>query len=81
VIRHWFNTHHARKGNPHWTWAVAVVIFIVIAWLSSAGKPGDAQPEALSAGAGSYVASPHFAAVKAGDRQPLHGVPFGDAGP
>ena len=21
VIRHWFNTRHARKGNPHWTWA------------------------------------------------------------
>ena len=20
TIRHWFNTHHARKGNPHWTW-------------------------------------------------------------
>ncbi len=21
VIRHYFNTRHARKGNPHWTWA------------------------------------------------------------
>ena len=21
IIRHWFNTRHARKGNPHWTWA------------------------------------------------------------
>ena len=20
TIRHWFNTNHARKGNPHWTW-------------------------------------------------------------
>ncbi len=20
TIRHWFNTKHARKGNPHWTW-------------------------------------------------------------
>jgi uncharacterized membrane protein len=34
TIRHWFNTHHARKGNPHWTWAATVVIFMVIIWLS-----------------------------------------------
>ena len=38
MIRHWFNTQHARKGNPHWTWAAAVVIFLLIAWLSSAPK-------------------------------------------
>ncbi len=43
TIRHWFNTHHARKGNPHWTWGVTVLLFILIAWLSVA--PG-AQREA-----------------------------------
>jgi uncharacterized membrane protein len=64
IIRHWFNTRHARKGNPHWTWGAAVVIFIVIAWLSSAGKPGDAQTDIVAAGAEPYLASPHFAAVK-----------------
>ncbi len=37
TIRHWFNTRHSRRGNPHWTWAVTVVIFILIAWLSTAG--------------------------------------------
>ena len=36
TIRHYFNTRHARAGNPHWTWAVTVVIFIVMAWLSTA---------------------------------------------
>ncbi|GGL73805.1 urate hydroxylase PuuD [Wenxinia marina] len=36
TIRHWFNTRHARKGSPHWTWAVTVVLFVVIAWLSTA---------------------------------------------
>ena len=36
TIRHWFNTHHARKGNPHWTWGVTVILFILIAWLSVA---------------------------------------------
>ena len=64
VIRHWFNTHHAKKGNPHWTWAVAVVIFIVIAWLSSAGKPGDAKEEVASASAGPFLAASHFPAVR-----------------
>ena len=36
TIRHWFNTKHARKGNPHWTWFVTVVLFLAIAWLSTA---------------------------------------------
>jgi uncharacterized membrane protein len=36
TIRHWFNTKHARKGNPHWTWGVTVILFLVIAWLSTA---------------------------------------------
>ena len=39
TIRHWFNTHHARKGNPHWTWAATVLIFIAIVWLSVAPNP------------------------------------------
>ncbi|MCW1934632.1 urate hydroxylase PuuD [Pararhodobacter zhoushanensis] len=36
TIRHYFNSKHARKGNPTWTWAVTAVIFIVIMWLSIA---------------------------------------------
>lgn len=36
TIRHWFNTKHARKGNPHWTWGLTVILFLVIAWLSTA---------------------------------------------
>lgn len=35
TIRHYFNSMHARKGKPTWTWAATVVIFIVMAWLSS----------------------------------------------
>lgn len=45
TIRHWFNTQHARKGNPHWTWAVTVILFLLIAWLSTAPmrlQPGEA---------------------------------------
>jgi uncharacterized membrane protein len=36
TIRHWFNTKHARKGNPHWTWFVTMLLFLAIAWLSTA---------------------------------------------
>lgn len=41
TIRHYFNTRHARAGNPHWTWAVTVVIFIIMAWLSTAALFDD----------------------------------------
>ena len=34
TIRHYFNTVHARGGNPRWTWAATVVIFLVIMVLS-----------------------------------------------
>lgn len=61
VIRHYFNTRHARKGNPHWTWAVAVVLFLVIAWLSTAPKlPGSAGEEVASRAAEPFLAASHF---------------------
>ena len=64
TIRHWFNTKHARKGNPHWTWFVTVVLFLVIAWLSTAPmrlvSPDDTamNPEALV-----YASAPGFEEV------------------
>ena len=36
TIRHFFNTMHARKGTPYWTWAVTAILFILIMWLSTA---------------------------------------------
>lgn len=42
TIRHYFNTIHARKGHPNWTWAVTAIIFIAIMWLSALKPPiGD----------------------------------------
>ena len=64
IIRHWFNTRHARKGSPHWTWLAAVVIFIVIAWLSTSPKLGDAREEVASANAERFLAAEHFAAAR-----------------
>ncbi|MCZ4347188.1 urate hydroxylase PuuD [Devosia neptuniae] len=64
VIRHYFNTRHARKGNPHWTWAVAVALFLVIAWLSSGPKlPGMAGEEVASRAAESFLSASHFEAA------------------
>ncbi|MCE8009490.1 urate hydroxylase PuuD [Aestuariivita sp.] len=36
TIRHFFNTLHARKGYPHWTWGATAILFIAIIWLSTA---------------------------------------------
>jgi uncharacterized membrane protein len=63
IIRHWFNTRHARKGNPHWTWAAAVVIFIVIAWLSTGPKLTTGAEAIAAPSAAALMESPHFEAV------------------
>jgi uncharacterized membrane protein len=60
IIRHWFNTRHARKGNPHWTWAAAVVIFLVIAWLSSGPKLPTGAETVAAPQTVALMASPHF---------------------
>ncbi len=58
TIRHYFNSLHARSGNPHWTWAATVVIFISIMWLSTVTTP---QTEAqLGARASVFAAAEGF---------------------
>lgn len=42
-IRHYFNTMHARKGDPKWTWAVTAILFILIMWLSTAPMYSDIE--------------------------------------
>jgi uncharacterized membrane protein len=63
VIRHYFNTVHARKGAPHWTWGVATVLFLAIVWLSTAPKVLTDE-EKVSARAETLMASAHFPAVR-----------------
>lgn len=60
TIRHWFNTRHARKGNPHWTWGVTALLFLIIAWLSTA--PMRLQPEdtSLTGSALRFASAPGF---------------------
>jgi len=51
TIRHYFNTMHRTGSGPHWTWAVTVLLMLVIVWLSSV-RPAetweDAEARALT---------------------------------
>ncbi len=62
TIRHYFNSMHARKGRPSWTWAATAVIFIAIMWLSTAPAPrgGGALAAGLPAEASAFSAAPGF---------------------
>jgi uncharacterized membrane protein len=64
TIRHWFNTQHARKGSPHWTWAATAVLFLIIAWLSTAPMKvvdaGEEEGASLSGSALVYASSAGF---------------------
>ena len=60
TIRHWFNTRHARKGNPHWTLGLTVILFLITAWLSTAAMRTQPQEAALSGAALHYASAPGF---------------------
>ena len=60
TIRHWFNTRHARAGSPHWTWGVTVILFLIIAWLSTAPMRLAAPEAALQGEALSLASAPGF---------------------
>ena len=51
TIRHYFNSLHARKGNPHWTWGVTVVLFLIVAWLSTSPDLGGKAEASVPRGA------------------------------
>lgn len=67
TIRHYFNSMHARKGQPSWTWAVTVLLFIVIAWLSTAplmhSSIEESESRALTPTEEIYAQAPGFDAV------------------
>ena len=63
TIRHWFNTRHARKGSPHWTWGVTALLFLVIAWLSTAPMRLVEEQAALTGSALRFAEAPGFDAV------------------
>lgn len=64
TIRHYFNTMHKTGSGPHWTWAVTVLLMILIAWLSTV-KTGetweDAEARELTAYEQKYASAEGFA--------------------
>jgi uncharacterized membrane protein len=61
TIRHYFNTLHARKGRPAWTWLATTILFILIMWLSTQPKLFDGEKDvALSPRAQKFARSPLF---------------------
>ena len=64
TIRHWFNTKHARKGSPHWTWAVTALLFVVIVWLSTIQQVTIDRDNQMSRAAEPFAHAPQFAEVQ-----------------
>jgi len=67
TIRHFFNTMHARKGRPWWTWVATAAIFAAIVALSTAPLfKGDpyAEEAALPAHLDAVVAAAGFDEVR-----------------
>ncbi len=62
TIRHYFNTKHARKGNAHWTWGATVVLFLVVAWLSSL-SPVTERSDAMTPAGERFAAAEGFEGV------------------
>lgn len=63
TIRHYFNSVHARKGEPTWTWAVTLILFILCAWLSTApswGSYEEADARALTPYEQKFASAAHF---------------------
>ncbi|MGZ2259526.1 urate hydroxylase PuuD [Roseobacter sp. A03A-229] len=64
TIRHYFNSMHARQGNPHWTWAVTTLIFIGIMWLSTAPMFRADEPETAQGAALQFAQATGFEEVQ-----------------
>jgi uncharacterized membrane protein len=67
LIRHYFNSMHAGKGQPHWTWGASAVIFVIIMWLSSIPMYQDYDFEAeveVPESVQYVVANPHYEDVR-----------------
>ncbi|MGH1459963.1 MAG: urate hydroxylase PuuD [Paracoccaceae bacterium] len=63
TIRHYFNSLHARKGNPTWTWLATAVLFIVVMWLSTAPMFRAGEPEEASGAALRFAQAEGFGEV------------------
>ncbi|SIT04911.1 Uncharacterized membrane protein [Roseivivax lentus] len=65
TIRHYFNTMHKTGKGPHWTWAVTVLLMVLIAWLSVAPMTNAPYEEAAARPLTPY--EEHFASAEGFD--------------
>jgi uncharacterized membrane protein len=63
LIRHFFNSMHAGKGTPYWTWAASVILFIVIIWLSTVPRVLTGE-QAVAPVDQKFVSAAHFDDVR-----------------
>ena len=63
TIRHFFNSMHARKGMPWWTWAVTAILFIMIVGLSTAPLSGVQSRDEVYTASLRFAQAPQFAEV------------------
>ena len=86
TIRHYFNSTHARSGNPRWTWLATAVLFALIVWLSTLSPPIVSEEEEdtalLSPRQQQFADAAHFEdvfSIVAGRCSMCHGAePFWD---
>ncbi len=64
TIRHFFNSMHARKGRPWWTWGLTALIFAAIMWLSTAPMHGPDPEEEARGGAVRFASAEGFDEVQ-----------------
>ena len=64
TIRHYFNSLHARQGNPTWTWLATALLFIAIIWLSTAPMFRATEPQKASGAALRFAQADGFERVQ-----------------
>ena len=64
TIRHYFNSMHSRSSNPTWTWAITIIIFLVIMWLSTVPKVLDKSFSKMSKHTERFLSSEDFKGVQ-----------------
>lgn len=64
TIRHWFNTTHARKGRPTWTWPATIILFMLIIWLSTVPKILSGEQASVAPAFQKFAQNVHFEAAR-----------------
>ena len=66
TIRHYFNSKHAGKGTPNWTWLATAILFILIIWLSTVPNDmrADREEQAISGRELQFVEASQFEDIR-----------------